>query len=250
MTADRPRTFITMPQGFDRASGLARIRGEEVRLSGIKAAAAPHFACGPDVVASPARGAYKVTNPIGLVPRGVDGWEAQPVGYRGRSVLQRADVFDKMNADARVHGGTLFSEGQMWVARLYWDLTERRQSGGVKLSSLEGRVGSAGEGGDFMDAFIADGITLQRLDMRVGSGVAMAIRRIRPSARAEGAMGKRRIISDRALVAHMCLADETPSEVLRAYGWSIKVQYREAVRGALAACLDRMQGVKVVVGAK
>ena len=225
----RARDFVALP--------------EVARMAAIRAAAVPPAACGVDVHAAPARGPHLVTNPIGMVPRGLNDWVAQPVAYRGRSVLQRADVFDAMNGRARAKGGDLFSEGQMWVARRYRALVEGRAAGGVKCSSMGGGGGDGGDGArDFMDHYIADGQALAQLIGRIGAGAALVVRRVRPSARGEG--GRARMIGDRALVDMICLRDMTPSVVLDRHGWAVKGQYRAMIRVALAAALDRMQGVR------
>lgn len=219
---------------------------EARRMDAIRVAATPPVACGPAVNMAPARGFHLVTNPIGMVPRGVDGWEAQPVAFRGRSVLQRGDVFDDMNARARAAGRPLpFDEGQIWIARRYRALTEGRDAGGVKCSSMGGG-GGGGDGGDgardFMYYYMQDGKHLAHLVARIGVGASLVVRRVRPSARNEGV--KAGLILDRVLVDMMCLYDKTPSQVLVKHGWATKGQNRAMIRVALAGALDRMQGVR------
>ena len=233
---------------------------EARRMEAIRVAATPPAACGPAVTMAPARGFHLVTNPIGMVPRGVDGWEAQPIAFRGRSVLKRGDVFDDMNAKARAAGRPLpFDEGQLWIARRYRALTEGRDAGGVKCSSMGGG-GGGGDGGesarDFMYYYMEDGKHLAKLVARIGVGASMVVRRVRPSARGDGArvdgargdgtVGGARagVIMDRVLVDMVCLDDKTPSQVLTRHGCVVKGEYRAVLRGALAAVLDRMQGVR------
>lgn len=215
---------------------------EARRMDAIRVAATPPAACGPAVTMAPARGFHLVTNPIGMVPRGLVGWEAQPIAFRGRSVLKRGDVFDDMNAKARAAGRPLpFDEGQLWIARRYRALTEGRDAGGVKCSSMGGGGGGGDGARDFMDHFIADGEALAQLVARIGIGASMVVRRVRPSARNEGV--KAGLILDRVLVDMMCLYNKTPSQVLKHHKWACDGQYRKAVRQALAEVLDRMQGV-------
>lgn len=222
---------------------------EARRMEAIRVAATPPVACGPAVTMAPARGFHLVTNPIGMVPRGVDGWEAQPIAFRGRSVLKRGDVFDDMNAKARASGRPLpFDEGQMWIARRYRALTEGRDAGGVKCSSMGGGGGGGDGARDFMDHFIADGEALAQLVARIGIGASMVVRRVRPSARNEGV--KAGLILDRVLVDMMCLHDKTASQVLVKHGWGNDGKYRKMIRVALAGVLDRMQGVRGVGDAK
>ena len=65
----------------------------------------------------------------------------------------------------------------------------------------------------------------------------MAIRRIRPSQR-----GSKSIITDKRLVDMVCLEDKDLGQVLSAHGWAVKGEANAALRRALAAALDRMQG--------
>ncbi len=217
---------------------------EARRMEAIKGAATPPAACGPALNVAPARGFHLVTNPIGMGPKGADGWEAQPVAYRGRSVLKRGDVFDDMNARARAAGRALpFDEGQMWVARRYRALVEGRDAAGVKCSSMGGGGAGGDFGRDFMERYTADGEALAHLLARIGVGASLVVRRVRPSARGDGV--KAGLIVDRVLVDMICLHDKTPSQVLLKHGWATKGQYRAVVRAALAVVLDRMQGVRL-----
>lgn len=231
------------PQGIRRVDFV--VMAEPARVAAIKAAAVPLAACGPAVQAAPARGPVVITNPIGLIPSGEDGWKAERVAYRGRSVQVIGDVFDVMNARARAAGGAdPFTPGQISMARHYRALVEGRAAGGIKCQSLDGSAGG-GSARDRMDHYIADGVTLQRMVARIGHGAALVVRRVRPSmragvARAGGA--KAGVILDRVVVDSVCLYEMRISQVLRAAGWAVKGEYRAALRVALAGALDRMQG--------
>ncbi|MGO4854752.1 hypothetical protein [Phaeovulum sp. W22_SRMD_FR3] len=107
------------------------------------------------------------------------------------------------------------------------------------VADLAPDVAVAAKGGEFMDAFVAEGDDIRRLRARVGTGVAMQIRRIRPSARGAAARG---IITDLALVDAVCLEELTLSAVLTRFGWVSDGKNREALRKALGAALDRMAG--------
>lgn len=224
--------------------GLARLASEAARMAAMMRAATPPAECGGDIPVAPARGAFRVVTPLELVP----GSEARvrQSGYRGpgeaapRAGVVLADVFDRMARDAaRAGAPEPFSAGQVAAARRYRDLVERHEAGGVKCSSLEARAGGSSRGGDVADARLIEGREIEAMRRRVGTGVALAVRRLRPSARGGASTG---IITDRALVDAVCLQGLSLSAVLRAHGWSCYGGHREALRTALAGALDRMQG--------
>ncbi|PKP67931.1 MAG: hypothetical protein CVT83_07595 [Alphaproteobacteria bacterium HGW-Alphaproteobacteria-5] len=224
--------------------GAARLAASALAVAAIKAAATAPGACGPDIPVAPARGACRVVTPV----RMVEGSEARVVadGHRGvgeaaaRKGVMLADVFDRMAAWAEARGEALpFTSGQVAMARLYRNLVERHEAGGMRCSSLETGSAGGGTGGEFIDAYVVAGDEITRLQRRIGTGAAMVVRRVRPSARGGAARG---IITDRELVDAVCLHDRTLSEVLDKHGWAIKGEHRERLRVALAACLDRMQG--------
>lgn len=231
-----------------RSAAVFRARMEQAEIAGIKAAAAIPARCGPEIAAAPARGGFVVFTPREMVPGSTQ--RQRHAGFAGRDTLRHADVFDRMEADARrrhkAAGGAdagfvaPFGHGQVAIARRYRDLVERHAGAGFRCASVEAGHGG-GAGGEFIDAFVAEGIEIERIRQRIGRGVAMQLRRVRLSARGRRSRG---LISDRALVDRVCLSDETPSAVLRAFGWEPKGPAREALRQALAAALDRMQGYR------
>jgi hypothetical protein len=89
-----------------------------------------------------------------------------------------------------------------------------------------------------MDAFVSEGDEIRRMRARVGTGAAMQVRRIRPSARGTAARG---IITDMALLDAVCLEGLTLSAVLERYGWAVDGKHREALRGALVEVFFRMK---------
>ncbi|MDI3335878.1 hypothetical protein QKW60_05635 [Defluviimonas aestuarii] len=230
----------------------ARLNETDAPMRALNAAAIPPDICGPEIPASPARGAYRVFRPVEIVPgsRGT----ARPSGYQGpgelrpRAAIAKADVFDAMRADAyRRHeaaGGDPelfippFTPGQEQVGRDYRDLTERHEAGGMKCASLE-TIGKGGGQGEFIDAFIAEGMRLAWMVNRIGVGAAMEVRRVRPSKRGVRARG---VILNRTLVDMVCLGDRSLSDVLKAHGWAAKGDTREALRKTLASILDCMRG--------
>jgi hypothetical protein len=185
---------------------------------------------------APGRGEVVPFVPTVMLPDGQGGWKSVEMGYRGKSAIRMADVFDAMaDQGARAGGAAPFTAAQIDVGREYAAITERVANGGLKLSSIGG--GASGTGGrrDFMDAYAADCETLRRWHRRIGTGVSLQVRRLRPSER-----GSRWNITDRTLVDMVCLGGKTLSEVLVAHGWSVYDGSRRAARGALCDALDRM----------
>ncbi len=218
-------------------SAAGRIGEMNMQVRVMLAQAMPPLMVG-DIPVAPARGPMKVV-PI---------WEAQAGGTRlltGHRA-EPADVFDTMGEAARARHDRVtpdsayappFTPGQVYMARHYRALTERHSAGGMKCASLEGRQG--GSGGEFMDAYLAEGRELTALHRKIGTGQAMVVRRVRPSAR-----GSRSGIMDRRLVDMVCLGDMTLSAVLDSHGWTVDGKHREALRTALGGALDRMQGYR------
>ncbi len=221
------------------ADGVARLQSEATRLAAIKAQGTVPAICGDAIPQAPARGAYRVFEPTALIPDGEGGFEAKSAGYRGRSAIQRADVFDVMAAKAARHNkASPLSAGQVAIGRHYRDLVERHACAGLKCSSIEAiRTGGSGRGGDFMDAVLRDREEIERLHRRIGTGSAIVVRRIRPSKR-----GSRVSIADRRLVDMVCLEDRALSDVLKAHGWSVYGENSRCVAQALAQTLEGMRG--------
>lgn len=252
-------------KAFDHAASVARVQEtasaiqsrlseSDAAVSRLRAASQPPVECGPEIPAAPARGELKTFRPIELVPGSVG--TARDTGHWERGEDQRRrgarirDVFDRMHDQARAahkakgdKAGPFvppLTPAQVQIARDYRDLTERHAAGGMKCASLEaaGR-GSGGQGGEFIDAFVAEGLRLDAFHRRIGTGVAMAVRRIRPSGRGSKTAS---LITDRTLVDKVCLGDCDLGQVLNAHGWSVQTAPLGALRKALAAALDRMQG--------
>lgn len=235
-----------------KAAREARRADEAARIAAVRERGAVPAECGPDIPEAPARGELTAFRPIELVPGSVG--LARDTGHweRGEDRRRRAarirDVFDRMEAEARkAHrardedGGRFvppLTPAQVQVARDYRDLTERHGAGGMKCASLETAGRASGvAGGEFIDAFVAEGRRLDAMVRRIGAGASLAVRRVRPSAR-----GARSTIRDRDLVDLVCLGDMDPSAVLRRFGWVKSSANLVAVRTALAAALDRMMG--------
>ncbi|SOC11402.1 hypothetical protein SAMN05877809_105277 [Rhodobacter sp. JA431] len=227
----------------DVVLGLGRM--QSLSQAYVMARAAAPASCGPEIVAAPARGASMRFQPEAMVPKGEADWQAEAVGFRGRDAVRRADLFDKMERAALRAGREVpFSPGQVSAGRAYAALVEFVSAGGVKLSSLEGRVGGGAGGGEavWIERYSQASAKLRRLRAAIGDEAALSVRRVRPSKRVEaGSDGLARGISDRVLVDGVCVMGMSLGEVLVANGWAKSGQNIEAVRVALAAALERMR---------
>jgi hypothetical protein len=230
--------------------GVARLRAEADRVAKIKAAGAVPAQCGPEVPNAPARGAVRISDPKELVPGTTD--KFQHAGHFGRSVLHRCDVFDTMrakalNAHAKAKAKDVkavfeepFTAGQVSMARHYAGLNESLQGGGVGGTSYGERVSGGSGGLDAVDLRLAARQEFEALERKVGRGVAMPMRKVRPSKRGEGRVCK--MITDLDAVHCVCLHGLSLSEVLIKYDWTKSSRNRAALRAALRGALDRMQG--------
>ncbi len=220
---------------------LSVTRMQALAQACVMARAAAPQSCGPEIAAAPARGAALRFQPVAMVPKGAEGFAAEPAGYRGRDAVRRADLFDKMDRAAQRRGQAApFSPGQVLAGRSYAALAEFVSAGGVRCSSLEGRIGGGGAGGlDWIERHAQAAAQLARMQARIGPGAALSVRRVRPSKRAEE--GGARLIADRALVDGFCLQGQSLGDVLLAHGWAKSGQNIEALRKALAAALERMR---------
>lgn len=222
-------------------AGTARLRDERERFEAMIARAVPAEGCGPEIPIAPARGPSRSVTPHVMMPDPKDktGWKAEETGWRGFKAAQAIDIFDQLAIKAAKRDqAPPFTKGQVNAARRYRDLVERHSAGGMKLASLEGRVASgSGKGGDFMDAFMAEGQTIEWMQQAIGNGVAMQVRRVRPSARG----GKSaRNIRDRDLVDAICLHGESFRRVLEVHGWAVTGRNVQALMSALACVLWRI----------
>ena len=213
-------------------------RGEDERLADVVAAGLAPNECGPEMVSiAPARGrvipfrnAETYINADGDV-------ETVDHGSHGRSAMRRADVFDLMFDQAAKHKkAPVLSIAQVQMGRSYRDLVERHASAGVRCSSTEGMPGGGGDGTGFMDAVLDQGRQIDRWRSLVGDGLAMDVRRVRPSQR-----GERVAIKALVLVDMVCLEEKSISDVLKAHGWA-GGKNQEKLSSALANCLDSMVG--------
>ncbi|MCJ8139368.1 hypothetical protein [Falsirhodobacter halotolerans] len=246
-TADR-----LVQRDRDRADRVGR-----VRRAGQSEARARHFrlthATPPKAMAAapvaPARGAMRLTDAMHVAEDlrldGKGAWHVDAVvgGQRWEAQCQLQVMNEQARrAHVKKHGRDVpfvppFTPGQVQMGQRYATLTERHAAGGMKCMAI-GPTTGGGKGGEFMDVFLAEGRELDMIHRRIGAGQAMAVRRVRPSAR-----GTRLGITDRRLVDMVCLGGMDVTAVLERHGWATFSKPREALRAALAAALERMQGI-------
>lgn len=216
-------------------------RREAEAVSRVRAAGAVPERCGPEIPEAPARGPFQVFQPVEMVPGSA--LRARPAGWQGRDAIRMGDAFDVMAEQARRQKAAApFTPGQVQAGRDYARLVERLDAAGVRCSSLEALAQRGGGGGSFVDAVLRDRQRLQAMRHRIGDGLAIEVRRVRPSDR--GGV-RRRAMSDRVLVDLVCVREKCLSEILRSFGWAASTKNRAALRAALCGALDRMQGYKL-----
>jgi len=247
MTADRLTQIIlgAAPlQGLCASQRQAAFDAlpEADRLCIIRSAGQVPEACGPELPASPARGPLRVFDILTSVEDSNGNTVLHPAGFLGRKTAQRLDAFGVMAAQAARKGGLGLNASQIGMGRIYAALVQDHESVPVRGISVEAMCGGGrGTAEGFTDHRLDQARRIERLRQRIGAGCAMAVRRVRPSARGDGA-APRRNIADRVLVDQVCLQDMTISDVLRQHGWSVKGDTVRAATQALAAALDRMIG--------
>ena len=226
---------------IDRQAARVRLEGEAERLRAMIDRATPVAGCGPAIPTAPARGPQVAEMPRVVMPDGKSssGYKVEEMGWRGFKAVRAADIFDDLARIAAAKGREApFTKAQVTVARRYRDLVERQDAGGMRCASLEARRGSGpSSGGEFIDAYLAEGDEIRRLQRRIGTGTAMVVRRVRPSNRG-GARAS--VITNRALVDAICLQGKRFDDVLRAHGWAKSGKHVSCLRTALGACLESM----------
>lgn len=206
--------------------------------------------CSREIPEAPARGPVDPFREVRVMPT-ADGYQVTEVPYRAGCAARVRDVFDVMTEQAARRGGPApFTLHEVAAARDYRALTERLESAGLR-SSMAFATTAGGTGyRDFMDAYLSDSRRLAAFHAAIGLGLAKDVRR-RVPAMVEGqevgattvrAMA-RRPIPVRALVDAVCLADKPVSAVLKAHAWRDTGKNILALRHALRAALERMQGV-------
>ncbi len=197
-----------------REQSVARVAQEAERVARVRASGFVPPECGDAIPAAPSRGGVATFTPRSSLPDGENGWKFENTGYRGRSGLRCADVFDRMIARSTPKRPCILSPSQIAMGRTYAVLSESYAAAGCKSLSLESTAGRGGDPSAFIDAVIDQGRRLTLIHNRIGMGVAKSIRRRRPS-------GETRVpITDRQLVDAVCLQDRSVSQVLMSNGWA------------------------------
>jgi hypothetical protein len=194
----------------------------------------------PHIVASaPARGFSVPYRQTELVDRADGTIIERDANYLGLAAIRCGDAFDAAADAARRNGAASpFTPGQIAIGRQYATLAERCACAGVRCSSGEAMTGGGAGGGSFIDAVLRDSANLAGFHRRIGDGVAMELRRVRPSA---SGGSTRRLIRDRVLVDLFCVAGLSLVAILEKHHWTLGPN-KARLRLALCAALDRMQG--------
>lgn len=226
--------------------GQRRVQAEASNVQAILAAAEPPEAMHAAPVA-PARGAMQLVDNIEMSRGGirhVDGahWRGvDRLSIMCRHAYERYRKAHPVITDKTPPFVAPFSAGQVCMGQHYAALIERHDAAGIKCVSIEGRQGGSGKGGGFIEAYLAEGDEIAEIRRRIGGGVAMQVRR----ARTGGGGGRPAVsITDRVLVDMVCLQGCDLSAVLVRFGWCADGKNRKALREALCAALDRMQGYR------
>ena len=242
-----------MSVAIGRLAGLCRSDAEAGRIATMLAAATPPAAMRAAPVA-PARGTMQLAPDFEVMPGGtrrltgahwveptrLDLDNAVAVEAE-RDRLEEIEAARLAAGKAGLPGGVEraarraapFTSGQVAAAAEYRALVEWREGSPMKCGSLEPGHGG-GTSGLFIDGYIAKGARLSRLVAAIGDGLALDLQRRGGAAR--------RAIPVRVAVDMVVLQGASLAEVLRAHGWAAKGDHRAAVREAVCAALDRMQG--------
>ncbi len=202
--------------GVDIRNALSRkaAAGRAAKDAVLARGAVPDV-CGPEIPVAPARGGIQILRPVAQRVNGDGTITKVETGYKGRATMRRLDAFGRMEAEAAKRGKPMpLTPEQVAAGRRYAMLVERYEAGGYKCSSLEGRVGGTGSAIDVTDARLMDREEILRIRRAIGDGIAVPVRKIRPSQR-----GTRVAITDRYLVDAVCLSGMSFREVLRSCGW-------------------------------
>lgn len=192
------------------------------------------------ITRAPARGPVLLFQPRETVITEAGNVRTRDVGQFAGMMVQ--DAFHKAELQAaRRKQPAPYTPGQVGIGRVYRDLFERCETSGLKLSQLGQSGGGGGDGTGISEAVLDDMHQLRTLNRRIGTGTAMAVRRVRPSRRGGTAIRPARNISDLRLVHMFCVDCETLSAVLVAHGWSDYAGNKKLLHRALCAALDRMR---------
>ena len=231
----RPALGLLPPSPIAKARmGLAAM---DARVQVVMQVATPPAAMSAAAIA-PARG------PQVLVPdfTATRGGIRQRMGghWQALSAIATMVVNARLRHEARDTAAAFappFNPAQVQVAEDYAALVEWREGSPLRCASLEGGRGGA-NGNPFIDSYIQNGLWLETLQARIGTGVAMAPHRHMDRD------NSRRAILVRVAVDMLCLGGKDMTSILRRHGWTPDVKTRKALRLAICGALDRMQGYK------
>jgi hypothetical protein len=237
-----PRQAIATGHGtvMNPVEGKRRIAAEALRLAEIKELATPPAAMQAAPMA-PARGPQQLVPSVTVIGGGMR--RVEGAHFRALSPVAAMVAQARLRHDAR-HGDSdrtfvpPFTPAQITMAEDYAALVEWREGSALRCASLEaGRAGGGGSG-LFIDSFVDQGNWLAELRRRIGTDVAMSVRRHMDRG------NTRRSITVRAAVDMLCLGGQDLSTILRRYGWAEKGSHRSDLRTAISGALDRMQGYR------
>jgi len=227
--------FQTASLHLDPGAGAVRREAEAKQVRAMLDGATPPPGMRAAPIA-PARGPQALVPSFTVTPGGMRRIEG--VHWRALSPLAAAVAQARMRHETRKIESPFvppYSPAQVAMAEHYATLVEWRDGSAMKCASLEaGREG--GGSGHFIDSFMDRGRQLAELQVRIGDGVAMDVRRHMDRG------NTRSRITVRAAVDMACLAGVDLTEVLRRFGWEPDGKNRKALRTTICGALDRMQG--------
>jgi hypothetical protein len=234
-----PRPALSTLPSSPIAHARAELAAAEVRCQTILHRATPPEAMSAAPIA-PARAPqalladFTVTRG-GMRQRTGGHWQAlSPIAAMVANARMRHAARDE------AHGTTTpfippFNPAQVQVAEDYAALVEWREGSPLRCASLEPGRGGA-NGNPFIDSYIQNGLWLETLQARIGTGMALAPQRHMDRGNA------RKSIAVRVAVDMLCLTGKDLSKILQRFGWTPDVKTRKALRLAICGALDRMQG--------
>ena len=227
-----------------------RLEAEAQRLAEIKAAAQPPAetvrgsdpdAPGPHMC--PARGPVETFQPRRAVRTEAGNTRDVRDGHMGRDALRVADVFSRMEDQARRSHAKSAAKGtpfvppftveQVSTGRYYAALMEWADSAGIKCASLDSIGGGSGANGQREAAIVDDLAALRSMQRRLAQ--RRVIDKCRPS---KGGMAK--LLTLRVLVDAVCVGQKTLSEVARDHGVPKNGRVIKMLQTAMGSALDDM----------
>lgn len=234
--------------GLARSMGFApddwRSLSPAARVEVVKSASAAPAGCGYEIVpVAPARGPVERFTPREVIQTEAGNYRTVRTGYAGHDAMRRADAFDVMEAQSARRAKArnrdherLFSMAQVQAGRTYGHLAERHDARGARCSSMEGQSRGTSTG-SYIDAVVAEGQRLKRMQAAIGDGWAVEIKRVGPHG------DLRRAFRIRTVVDMVCIEGKTLAYVLERFGWNRSVKYLAPLRVELCGALDRLHGL-------